>query len=179
MSRYLHYIADQDWVSGVAPSLPDELSFAYWNPTLASPLPPGMGMSGAVFSAFHFCRVFYNNQFGICQITHGNNVVHRSLVTPGYFRFPEMSKADIQIGATWTAPEWRGRGLALAAIFQILQHHRPAGANVWYITDETNTASVRVIEKAGFRLFGSGPKSPRFGLSVLGYYGTEKQDQQF
>jgi RimJ/RimL family protein N-acetyltransferase len=96
-------------------------------------------------------------------------VVHRSTLFPPFFRFPFMQRHDLQIGDTWTDPSERGRGLAGVAV-RIARATVPTDGRVWYIVDEKNTASIRVIEKAGFELLGRGTRRARLFIRVLGYY---------
>lgn len=81
-----------------------------------------------------------------------------------------MGKDDLQIGDTWTAPEHRGKGLATYAIYEILRHHGKPGRRIWYITDQDNPSSVRVMEKVGFVLAGKGKRLSRYGSKLLGTF---------
>lgn len=86
-----------------------------------------------------------------------------------------MSAADLQIGDTWTLPEMRGRGLAVHAVrFVLTQMQRP-GRRFWYVVAEDNTPSIKVIEKCGFVLFGTGIRTSRYGLRMLGAFEVTHQ----
>jgi RimJ/RimL family protein N-acetyltransferase len=80
-----------------------------------------------------------------------------------------MSNNDLQIGDTFTDPDYRGKGLATYAIQEIVKKY---GENkkIWYLVASNNTASIRAIEKADFTCVGTGEKIKRFGFSVFGYY---------
>lgn len=80
-----------------------------------------------------------------------------------------MRESDVQIGDTWTQDAHRGRGLAGLAI-RIACAAAPADGDVWYIVEERNAASIRVIEKEGFELVARGARKPRLGMRLLGYY---------
>ena len=97
-------------------------------------------------------------------------IVHRSIVTPRYFRFPFMKTKDLQIGDVWTDPDQRGKGLALFAIRKILVACGSADRFFWYLVEQENLSSIRVAEKAGLELGGRGAKRSRFGIALLGYY---------
>lgn len=97
-------------------------------------------------------------------------MVHHSMVSPRYFRFPDMSVEDIQIGAVFTDSSWRGRGLGSFAIREIMKQWRIGSGRIWYITDQDNTASIKLAENAGFKLHGTGIRQSKFGLGILGQY---------
>jgi len=92
------------------------------------------------------------------------------MIFPPFFRFPFMSPHDLQIGLTFTEPAYRGQELALLAIREIVHRLAMPDRRFWYLVEEENQASIRVIEKAGFQCVGRGVKLPRFGLKFLGYY---------
>ena len=118
----------------------------------------------------HSLRVFGNRDYAMFVIYDENKVIHRSVVFPGYFRFPFMAKDDLQIGDTWTLPECRGQGLASFAIRAITSACRRPGRMFWYVVDQDNLASIRAIEKVGFVKVGEGIRTKRFGLRALGAY---------
>lgn len=167
--RWLFYAADSN-ASLRAPQIDPGYTIEYWTPTLAQAVPEGMPpLPFAIWSLFHFAGVFYNRGYALFLIRHNGRIVHRSVVTPGYFRFPFMRSADLQVGDTWTDPEHRGRGLATLALTGILHRHS-TGRRIWYIVEGSNAASIRVVEKAGFTYAGAGCRMPRFGLSVFAAY---------
>jgi RimJ/RimL family protein N-acetyltransferase len=80
-----------------------------------------------------------------------------------------MQPGDIQIGDTWTDESARGHGLAGVAIRWALTA-AAEGGQAWYVAEERNSASIRVVEKEGFELVGRGARRPRLGVRLLGYY---------
>lgn len=153
------------------PALPDGYQVRIWRPGWRSP--PPTAIRDPVHWAwwlFHLLHLFTNRDFGVVLIEQEGVLVHRSGVFPRYFRFPFMARADLQIGGTWTKPDQRGRGLAGAAIATALARlHRP-GRVFWYIVDDANVASIRVIQRRGFLLAGRGARLPRLGMGALSYY---------
>lgn len=150
---------------------PDGIQWDVWRPSPLS-VPPRAIRSTVnwIWWGFHNLRLFRNRDFAIVMLRRGDRVVHASTIMPRYFRFPFMADADLQIGATWTEPAERGRGLAGFAIDVALQTcHRP-GRVFWYVVEDSNVASIRVIEKKNFTLAGRGRRLPRAGLRVLGYF---------
>lgn len=142
-----------------------------WQPALGSLVPRGVPkVPFAVWWCFHYSHTFSNRDYAVFVVYDGNRVIHRSGIFPGYFRFPFMSKDDLQIGDTWTAPEYRGQGLASSAIRTITNAYRKAGRSFWYVVDQDNLASIRVIEKTGFVKVGEGIRTKRLGSRALGAY---------
>jgi GNAT superfamily N-acetyltransferase len=110
---------------------------------------------------------------GFAELTmrSGGRLAHRLVVTPRWYRFPFMGATDLQIGAVWTHPELRGRGLARAAIGEA---HRLAPDQLWYVVDSGNGGSIRLIEGCGYRLVGTGRRTRPFGLPMLGRFRLDK-----
>lgn len=146
-------------------------SCVLWQPAISSLVPAGISMTPfAAWWAFHYLRLFSNRDYAMLVIFDGDQVVHRSGVFPGYFRFPFMAKDDLQIGDTWTLPECRGRGLAAFAIQKILSACWKPGRRFWYVVEQGNAASIHVVEKTGFVKIGAGTRTKRLGLRALGAY---------
>lgn len=147
-----------------------EYTVEYWKPTLRQLVPPRMPrFPYIVWALFHFAGIFFNRDYALYLIRLNGQLVHRSVITPGYFRFPFMQPADLQVGDTWTHPRHRGRVLATGALSDILSR-QSVGRRVWYIVRNSNAPSIRVVEKAGFEYAGAGRRIPRFGFSLFGAY---------
>lgn len=142
-------------------------SFRVWKPGLLAVRPKGLPCYPfAIWWFFHHLRLFANGDYVVVLIYHRDQLVHRSVVTPKYFRFPFMGDRDLQVGDTWTDPAHRQRGLATFGLSTALV----AGGirDYWYLVEKDNLASIRVVEKLGFRLVGAGSRTARFGLPLLG-----------
>jgi len=113
---------------------------------------------------------FSNRDYTVLMIHCGDELVHRSVVFPRYFRFPFMGTSDLQIGNTWTTERHRGKGLAGFAIQAIRDRDPQPDRVYWYVCEESNIASIRVVEKLGFRKVGVCFRVPRFGLRLLGAF---------
>lgn len=160
---------------GLAPApafaLPPGYTGRFWTPSLREPLPPGLpARPFAGWTAMHHLRVFRNRLFAWYLVTRAGALVHRSCVLPAWYRLPFMRPDDIQIAATYTAPEARGLRLARAAVSAIVTRFRAPGRTIWYFADEDNHASLRVIEQCGFAYAGAGVRVRRYGLALLGQY---------
>lgn len=75
-------------------------------------------------------------------------IVHTSRVIGKCYKFPFLSKHSAEIGPCATAKEYRGRGIYPMVLKHVLAH---GGYSEYYmLVHDTNTASIRGIEKAGF-----------------------------
>jgi RimJ/RimL family protein N-acetyltransferase len=156
-------------------SLPAGYSSEVWFPNLFRFKPNGLpAFPYGVWWAFHMLHVFANRDYSLLIIRCGDNVVHRSGITPRYFRFPFMAAEDIQIGDTWTDPKERGKGLATIALESILKARRQSRKTCWYVVESDNAASIRSAEKAGFALVGRGIRTSPWGVRVIGRYVLEE-----
>jgi RimJ/RimL family protein N-acetyltransferase len=118
----------------------------------------------------HQTGCFRNRDYGALVIFAGERVAHRALVLPPYFVFPFMSPDDLQIGYTATHVEYRGRGLATFAIREIIRRLSRPRRRFWYLTEESNTASVRAAKRAGLSLAAEGVRKDRLHVRAFGYF---------
>jgi len=118
---------------------------------------------------FHHGRAFSNREYGALIVHHHGSVVHRSMIFPRYFTFPFMARNDLQVGHTWTAPAYRGRGLATAAIREVLDRKAAPHRRIWYICDDSNGASAAVARAAGMHQLARAERRSR-GVKAFGYY---------
>lgn len=163
--------------SGEAPdvSLEPACRLEIWKPTYRKPVPPGQPwLPFLIFWLFHEARIFANQDYGVVLIWEGDRPVHRTVVLPRYFRSPFMGPEDLQLAMTWTDQRRRGRGLALAAARAVMADARWGPRRLWYMVAATNQPSIRVAEKAGFRLHGTGSRRPRLGFRFLGAYSPDE-----
>jgi len=155
-------------------NLSNEYQHYLWRPFDNQWIPPEhLRPTFMIWSLAHLLNFFPNHDYSIYLVFHNHRVIHRSCVFPRYFRFPFMSEADLQIGNTWTEPSHRGKGIATFAIFNIIKSQQKPGRRFWYVVEDVNKASIRVIEKAGFMKHGCGSRRKRFGLGILGYFELE------
>lgn len=151
--------------------LPDGYRLEIWHPGAGGSVPPGCsGIKWRVWTLFHRAGIFRSPQYGAVLIFRGDTLVHRSSVFPKYMRFPFMTDADVQVGDTWTEPSERGKGLAAVALGTAAARVRQPGASLWYLTTADNVASIRVALAAGLARVGTGIRTRRLGLRVLGEF---------
>ncbi len=151
-------------------ALPEGLAFRAWAPSLHQPLVPTLGKYGMVLSAYHFLGVFSSRCYGALFIFHENRSVHRSVIIPRYYRYSFMGDNDLQIGATWTDPRFRGTGLATAALQTLVAAHLQPGRKLWYFVSPENKPSIAAATRAGFVQVGRLRKLSPLGLSLLCRY---------
>ncbi|MBL8210462.1 MAG: hypothetical protein JNK87_07115 [Bryobacterales bacterium] len=157
---------------------PSGYRWSLWKPSGISIAPRGFPLFPfAIWSAFHYLHVFFNRDYQLLLIHHGAQLVHRSVITPGYFRFPFMHRDDLQVGDTWTDDGHRGKGLATFALKQIASLDVCVGRSLWYLVEEANTSSMRVAEKAGFSCVARGTRGSRFGLRLFGAFHIDERFQ--
>lgn len=167
----LFFTTDSSPHHAEARDLPAGYQVEFWAPRGVHFRPAGFGlMPFAFWGVFHHGRIFRNRGYQLLLIRKGDEVVHRSCIFPGYFRFPFMAAADLQVGDTWTSPTERGKGLAGWALAAVIRRSAAPGAKVWYICDQYNAASMAVARKAGMKLVGRGVRTRRFGLNLLGKF---------
>lgn len=54
----------------------------------------------------------------------------------------------------WLLPRYHGQGLMAEAVTSLLQHHVGSLARIFATVDRGNAASIRLLERSGFRLTG-------------------------
>jgi len=182
METYLFYrmCKKEDYTGNVESNinkLPVNYSFVLWKPSLRNIVPKGLQLFPfAVWWIFHHTRIFRNRDYSLALIYDGDTLIHRSGIFPPYFRFPFMSQNDLQIGDTWTHPDYRGQGLATYTVLRIIDEYLTSHRCLWYLVSSNNKASIRVIEKSGFQMVAYGKRKKRFGLSILGAYTIDNKE---
>lgn len=158
--------------AGIKPAaLHEGYRYELWRPTKGSQTPPLEGDgTWKLFALLNRLGLFSNKDYCIGIVYHGDRVAHRSCVFPKFFRFPFMQPNDLQIGFTETSEEDRGRGLAAWTLQKLVQDLEEPGRRFWYLTYESNVASIKVAEKAGFNRVGIGARTKRFGLKLFGQF---------
>lgn len=161
--------------AGLRP-LPDGCRIEIWHPSAGRMVPPGCaGPKWWIWALFHYARIFRSGQYGAVLVFRGEDLVHRSTLFPKYSRFPFMRDVDLQVGDTWTAPAERGRGLAAIALGTAARQALAPGASLWYLTTSDNVPSIRVALAAGLAPAGTGIRTRRFGLRLLGDFRLSKE----
>ena len=138
----------------------DNYEVFFWQPKKLWEIPNGLSnYPFLIWNFFYFFKIFKSKNYGVLIIRKNNEIIHHSTLTPSFFRFPDMRKNDVQIGNTFTSPKFRGKGLATIAIQNILINlPLDYDLNVWYLVEDSNFSSVKVIEYFSFDCVGKGDK---------------------
>jgi len=145
----------------------DRYRWVTWRPGL---LPLDKTLTDIAWVAFHYLRLFSNSCFSRVLAYDGEVVVHRSTVFPRWRRYPFMGDDDLQIGNVWTHPRHRGLGLAKEALGRIITQNARPGRAFWYVVSDDNSASISAATAVGFTRMGTGVRSTRFGMKLLGSF---------
>ena len=153
-------------------SLPAGYRCEVWEPSTLHALPHGAPrLRYAAWWVFDRTRIFRNDGYAVVLIWKGDTLAHRLGVFPGWYRFPFMGRDDLQFGDLWTASDQRRRGLAVQALRAAISTRGGSTRRTfWYLTHESNLASIRTAEGAGLRLVGRATRTRRWGLRQLGQF---------
>ena len=156
---------------GAAPGVPPGLTLRLWKPAEHGLPPAGSRrLSNYAWWAFDRLGGFPQTAFAELTLWRGLRLVHRLILTPRWARFPFMARSDLQLGDLWTAPDERGGGLATLAMETAHALIAGRGVDVWYVTDAGKAASIRLAEKCGYKLVGSGRRTRPLGLGLFGRF---------
>src|SRR2546427_4829121 len=170
-TRFFFYCCDKVPDAAIALGLDPAYSWRLWTPAQGGFVPNGFPLLPfGAWTAMHRFRMFSNREYGVLVVYHRDRLVHRSGLFPRYLRFPFMANDDLQVGDVWTDPEHRGRGIASFAVRQIVAAKARRGRRIWYIVEAGNASSIRIVEKLGFVRAGTGRRTRRFGLGLLGQF---------
>lgn len=158
-----------------APTLSPPAKFEWWRPKTDGPPPKG-SRSAANYFWWILEKIsgFASPGFAELRIEERGSVIHRLIVTPGWYRFPFMAKQDLQIGSVWTAPSARRRQLARSAMAEAHRRFGFRGARFWYLTEADNVISAALARSCGYRLFAVGKRSRLFGVALFGRFVVER-----
>lgn len=156
-------------------TLPAGMTLTVWRPReqqgpLAQPFDP---LRLAVWLQDR-CGLFADERYTELSVWSGERQVHRMIVTPRWYRFPFMAPGDLQLGALWTAPAWRRRGLARFAMAEAHRLFPGPPQRFWYLTDDANIASVALACAAGYRPVGEGRRTNPVGLALIGRFELDR-----
>lgn len=87
----------------------------------------------------------------IYYVADKNDLQHTSYVVPKCSKFPFLGENDYEIGPCFTYPAHRGKGIYPNVLRYICDFVGNSDTTFYMIVDEKNTASIKGIEKAGFK----------------------------
>ena len=170
------YRSESERPVSAAPQLPADIEIRLWRPgTDGLPFHREALARNLAWFAFTRLGLFANREFAELSLWRDRRLLHRLVVTPRWLRFPFMDADDLQIGDLWTAPQERGKGLARAAIAAAHARLGAPGRRFWYLADETNAASVGLIESCDYSFIGTGRRTAPLGLRPVGSFRLDER----
>lgn len=95
--------------------------------------------------------ILNNGKYSIYYICYRNEIIHTSYCMPKSYKFPFMSKNDIQIGPCNTSDQYRGKGLFPYALSMIIDDYYKNGTKLYMIINQENIPSQKGASKIGFK----------------------------
>jgi len=150
--------------------LPPGLRFHCWSPEDGLPPRGSRRISNFFWWALAKAGAFARDGFTELRIERGDQLLHRLIVTPRWYRFPFMGPDDLQIGDVWTSPAARRQELAQAAIGEVHRRFGSAGTKLWYVAESNNLVSAALARSCGYRLVAIGRRTRHFGTALFGRF---------
>jgi len=151
-------------------AIPEELEVRSWRPEGGLPPRGPKQLQNVLWWLLCKASLFSRPGFAETTLWTRGRMVQRLIVTPGWWRFPFMAADDLQIGEVWTASEYRGQGLAQAAVGEAQRLVAGQTQWLWYVTDSRNKPSIRLAQSCGFTFVGTGVRTAPFGLRIFGRF---------
>lgn len=168
-ARYRFYARNGQPESTEGPGLPPGYEFRLFKPSWLSPRMAGLPFHPfTLYAALCLAPSVKPAFVKVYLVTGGGQVAHYSAVISPYFRFPFMKAMDLQIGPVDTRIAHRRKGLARAVLARILSDG-PRN-RFWWVVEESNGPSIALAESMGFELEGTGLRTRRLGLGILGQF---------
>jgi RimJ/RimL family protein N-acetyltransferase len=171
--RYAFYRLRPEVTPAISRQEASNFRWEIWRPRGLNVLPPFGAPIEIAWTAMHHLRIFSNPCYAQIVAFKGDELAHRSTIFPRWMRYPFMASLDLQIGNTWTSPQYRGQGLATSAIRRAVTEFMLPRRAFWYIVAKDNESSIAAIERAGFERIGEGARVGRLGVRLLGYFSLE------
>jgi GNAT superfamily N-acetyltransferase len=125
----------------------------FWKPSLKSFVPPDKDKKYLLYWFFHQLGIFRNGDYGSLLVYDGQQMVSSLLIVPSYYKWPFMSKNDLQFTYVMTRQDYRGKGIAAMAMRYAINQLKNKERNFWYVTDEKNTVSIKLCSGIGFKFY--------------------------
>lgn len=90
-------------------------------------------------------------KYKIYYLCHDEEVVHQSYLVPKCFKFPFLQKGDYEIGPCVTKAQYRRKGSYCFMLNHITTVEDYSKSNFYMLVNNENEASIKGIEKAGFK----------------------------
>jgi GNAT superfamily N-acetyltransferase len=147
-----------------------KIEFVVWKPGIFRFVPKGLPMKYFYYWLAHYFYFFKNKSYQSILTYCDGKLACSYLIVPGYFRWPFMGKEDLQLTYVKTYPDFRGKGIATKAInfgVDFLMKRGKKNMIIWYVTDDSNPASIKLAQKCGFIYHAKGIRTYLFGIRQL------------
>jgi SAM-dependent methyltransferase/RimJ/RimL family protein N-acetyltransferase len=149
--------------------LPPGYTQEWWTQRSPLSIPPGVAWNWR-FAAWWLLFRQKSMRAVVIREAGSKRVAHIAYVYPKYFRFPFMRPGDLQIGGLYTPPYLRGKGLARAAVSEILRRCASETSAFWYVVRSSNRSSIAVATACQFELAATGVRAHSAGATLLGRF---------
>jgi ribosomal protein S18 acetylase RimI-like enzyme len=140
-------------MSGFSAMQDSRFRYVFWKPSLQRIVPPGKNKKYFFYLLFHYLAIFRNTDYSAVLVYDGEKLVSSLLVVPAHYKWPFMSRLDVQFTYILTHPDYRGMGLAEKAIRFAIGKAGNKGRCFWYVTDSENNTSIRLCTRIGFKFY--------------------------
>lgn len=117
---------------------------------------------------WNICSFGKYREYKLIDVSNGKTV-SKAQVMPKILIFPFMKNDGIHIGPCSTDSQYRGRGFYPTLLKKIMLDYRSKVKDFYIFCDSNNIASIRGIEKTGFKCFAKGVKN-KLGIYVVKEY---------
>ena len=143
----------------------NDVKIIKWEPSLRNIIPPNSGFRFIIFWAAHYLGFFKNKSYRSYAFIEHKKAICSLVCVPSFSLWTFMKPNDIQIKNVFTEPNYRGKGFAFKLVKYAISDLSRDKRNIWYLTNEQNTPSIKLCKKAGFKLQGYYQrKKNRWGL---------------
>ncbi|CAA6805030.1 MAG: Unknown protein [uncultured Sulfurovum sp.] len=113
---------------------------------------------------YFFWFVLTLGKYKIIYLYDNDKIIHYTHLLPKFFKFPFMKSDDLEIGPSWTAIEFRGKGLFPSVIAYILEHFKKGHRDFHILVHDDNISSQKAIQKVDFQEWGRGYRTKFLGI---------------
>lgn len=149
-----------------------------WKPKGKSFIPPRKSRKYFIYWLFHYLGIFKNRDYSALLVYHNDLLIASMLIVPAHFKWPFMSKDDLQFTYVITQPEYRGKGIGEMMLRQAIKNFNKEKRTFWYVTDEKNLPSIRLCKKVGFIFCYYGFRSGILKILRFGYDDRQEEEHK-
>ncbi|MCK5676913.1 MAG: GNAT family N-acetyltransferase [Flavobacteriaceae bacterium] len=103
-------------------------------------------------------------QYKIIYLKKDDDLIHYTHILPKFFKLPFLGLNDLEIGPSWTAESYRGKGIFPMVIKYVVETFKEKGRRFYMFAHIDNISSQKAIKKAGFYMWATGYKTDFLGI---------------